>query len=205
LRGRFTARTTVTKDVPARSSHANVLGALSFVIAVIPLGQVGFNLGRRREPDQLAGPPRAPPRTGQHTTKLGRPQPWSKFARLGFAFRGQRNIRSTGMLAGERPRGSAVSNEIKLQERILGGNQFAFAMSSSAVSLGTPVVALTSFPSRRCIRRGAQPCCSWLDDREPSGPPEHLPARPSISPRPVAEWRARTKTPEPKAVATPPL
>jgi hypothetical protein len=73
------------------------------------------------------------------------------------------------------------------------------------VTLGTPVVTLTSFPSRRCIRHGAPPGCSWLDEREPSEPPKDLSARLSISPMLAAEWRARTKTPKPKAVATPPL
>jgi hypothetical protein len=35
--GHFTMRTTVPKDVPARSSLINVDGSLPFVIAVIPL------------------------------------------------------------------------------------------------------------------------------------------------------------------------
>ena len=140
LVGRVTVRTTVAKDVPARSSLANVLGALPFVIAIVPLGQVGLDLRRRREPDQLASSPRALPRTAQHTSKLDRPQPWSEFSRLVFAFLGQRNIRATGMLAGERPRGSAVSDEIEPHEGLLGENHFRYA--AAAVSLGTPGVAL---------------------------------------------------------------
>jgi len=140
LRGRLTAGTTVPKDVPARSSLANVGGALPFVIAIVPFAEVGLDLRRRREPDQLASSPRALPRTDQYTRKLDRPQPGSEFSRLVFAFRGQRNIRATGVLAGERPCGSPVSNEIEPHEGLLGGNHFRYA--AAAVSLGTPGVAL---------------------------------------------------------------
>ncbi len=113
LCGHFTARTSVPKHIPVRSHFANVHGALSFVIAVVPFRQVRFNLGRRPQPGELTRSSRALPRAGQHTSKLDPPEAWSKFACLVFAMRSQWNVRATGVLAGERPLGFAVSNEVK--------------------------------------------------------------------------------------------
>ena len=43
----------------------------------------------------------------------------SKFPRPVLAARGHRNVRATGVLAGERPLGFAVSNEVKAREPVL--------------------------------------------------------------------------------------
>ena len=44
LRGRFTMWAAIPKYIPVRPSLANIRGALSFVVAIVPLGQVRFNL-----------------------------------------------------------------------------------------------------------------------------------------------------------------
>ena len=67
---------------------------------------------------------------------------------------------------------------------------------------GIHVVMLMSFPSRHCIRHGAQPGCTWLDETELAVPPTRWPPGLAKSPKPVAGWRGQTKTPTPKAVAT---
>ena len=54
LLGRFTARTTIPKHIPVRSLLANVYGAPSFVVAIVPLGQIRINDGRSTEPGYLA-------------------------------------------------------------------------------------------------------------------------------------------------------
>jgi hypothetical protein len=117
LRGHFTMRTAVPKDIPAQSLLANVDGALSFVIAIVPLCQVRLDLGRRPQPGQFTRASRALPRAGQHTGKLDVPKAFSKRARLVLAARGQWNVRAAGVLAGKRPLGSAVSDEVKPQKR----------------------------------------------------------------------------------------
>ncbi len=122
LCGHFTARTAVPEHIPVRSPFVNVYGAPSFIIAVVTFRQVRFNLGPRPQPGQLTRSSRALPRAGQHTCELDLPEAWSKFARLLLAARGQRNVRAARVLAGERPLGFAVSNEVKLQEPAPGGD-----------------------------------------------------------------------------------
>jgi hypothetical protein len=55
------------------------------------------------------------PRGGQYTNKLDVPEALPKFARLVLASSGQRDVRAAGVLAGTRPLGFAVSNEVKAQ------------------------------------------------------------------------------------------
>src|ERR1017187_6626992 len=64
------------------------------------------------------------------------------------------------------------------------------------------VVMLMSFPSRHCIRHGAPPDCTWLDEAELVVLPRRWPPRLSKSPKPAAGWRGQTKTSAPKGVAT---
>src|ERR1035438_2906737 len=58
------------------------------------------------------------------------------------------------------------------------------------------------FPSRHCIRHGAQPGCSLLDDTALAAPATRGYRRLAKSPEPVAGWRGQTKTPTPKVDAT---
>jgi hypothetical protein len=43
------------------------------------------------------------------------------------------------------------------------------------LNCGILVVRRRSFPSRQCIRHGAQPGCTWLDGTEPAAPPTRGP------------------------------
>src|SRR5206468_5886350 len=119
LGGRFTARTAVPKEIPVRSRSENVRGPLPFVVAIVPLRQVLFDFGHRIQPGQLTRSSRALPRAGQHASKLDAPEALPKFPCPLLAARGQRNVRATGVLAGERPFGFAVPNEVNARERTL--------------------------------------------------------------------------------------
>jgi hypothetical protein len=70
---------------------------------------------------------RALPRVGQHPGKLDVPEARSKFPRPVLPWRGQRNVRATGVLAGERPLGFAVPNEVNLR-----GSMFCLAIIPNA-------------------------------------------------------------------------
>ncbi len=113
LRGRLAARTAIPKHVPIRAPLENVGRKLAFVIAVVPLGQVGIDLRRAPQTGKFAGTPRALARAGQDVGKSNVANPLAEFARLGLAVLVQRNVGTAGMLAGKRPRGFAVANEPK--------------------------------------------------------------------------------------------
>ena len=108
----FATRTTVPKDIPARSSLSNIGGKQSLVISVVPFSQVGLDRSRRRESGQLTGSPRPLARAGQHSSKPIVAEPWSKFARLLLAAGGQRNVGAAGVLASQRPLGLAMPHDI---------------------------------------------------------------------------------------------
>ena len=57
LGGRFTARTSVSKDIPVWPPLANIYRALSFVVAVVPLRQVRFDFRNFIQPGQLTCSP----------------------------------------------------------------------------------------------------------------------------------------------------
>ena len=82
------------------------------------------------------------------------------------------------------------------------GYSFCLCYAAGFVSCGILVVMLMSFPWRHCIRHGAPPGCTWLDDTKLAVPPTRGLPRLAKSPKPVAGWRGQTKTPTPKAVAT---
>ncbi len=112
LRGRLAAGATVTKQIPIRTFLAKVCRELTFIGAIVPLGEVRFNLGGRRKSRQLACPPGPLQRTCQDVRELDRPKARFKAARLVFAMRGQRNIGAASVLARQRPSGFAVPDEI---------------------------------------------------------------------------------------------
>ena len=118
LPGSFPARTPIAKEIPVRAPFANIHGTQSFVVAVIPLREVRVDLGDSAESGQLTSPPRSLSRAGQHLSKLDVPEARSKLLRPLLAALGQWNVCATGMLAGERPLGFAVSNKIKAREHV---------------------------------------------------------------------------------------
>ena len=110
---RFTARTAVRENIPARPRLADVRRAQSLIVAIVPFREIRFNLRRRAQTSQLTGPPRALQRAGQHTRKLKQPQGRSGRARLLLAMRGQRNVGAAGVLARQGPCGLAIANEVQ--------------------------------------------------------------------------------------------
>ena len=72
-----------------------------------------------RHAPQLTRLSRALPRAGQHVAKRDGPKALPKLQGFVLAARGQRNVRPTGVLAGQRPLGFAVSNEKKALDHLL--------------------------------------------------------------------------------------
>jgi len=126
LRGRLTARAPVVKEIPVRSRGENVHGALSFIVAIVPLGQIRFNLRSGSQPRELARLLRALPRAGEHPAKRNGREPTPKRPRLILAARSQGNVRPTGVPARQRPLGFAVSNEVKTLNHVLSADRLYF-------------------------------------------------------------------------------
>ena len=169
LRGRFTPGTAVPKEIPGRPPFANVRRASSFVLAIVPLRQVRFDFGRRTQAGQLTRSSRALPRAGQPPGKLDVPEALSKFQRSVLAARCQWNVRATGVPAGERPLGFAVSNMVKAKGHALRADylvaprcQFRISgLFSSLPREAHSVTIATSSPSRRAKAEGST-CASDL-------------------------------------------
>ena len=114
LLGGFAVRASVSPNVPVRSGFADVDGELSLVIAIVPFLQIRREFRRRRQSGQFACLSRAQARAGENPGESDLTQGRLKLSRHILAMRGQWNIRSAGMPAGDRPLGFAVSNEVKL-------------------------------------------------------------------------------------------
>ncbi len=112
LGGRFTAGTSVSKHIPAWPHFANIICTQPLIIAVVPLRQVRLNFPNCIQSGQLTCSPCALERTGEHMTEPHAPKALGQFAGVPFALLCQRNVGSTRMLAGERPRCFPVSNQI---------------------------------------------------------------------------------------------
>src|ERR1035437_782881 len=106
----------VAPDVPVWILLAYIHRPPSFIVAVVPFSQIRFDLARRRESCELAGLARAQPRADADTVAPSLGQTWRKSACFIFAVRGQPEVGAPGVLAGERPRGLAVPNEMGSQE-----------------------------------------------------------------------------------------
>jgi hypothetical protein len=115
LAGHFTAGTTVAKDIPIRSLFANVRRASSFIVAIVPLGQIRIDFNVRIRRNQGACPLGSKTRATEDADEFGATQALIELTRLFFAMFGQRNIGSTSVLVGDRPDGFAVTNEVKMK------------------------------------------------------------------------------------------
>src|SRR5215813_2937614 len=62
----FSSRTTIAKQLPARTLLMDLLGTTPLVLAIIPFYQIAVGLRFTSEPGQLAGSDRALQRTGEH-------------------------------------------------------------------------------------------------------------------------------------------
>ena len=117
LGGGFAGGAPVGEDVPARALRMNFIGATAFVVAVIPLGEIGVYVGARGQPAQFAGLPGAVSRTSEDVVEGQVADAFVEFARFVFAFDGQRQIGAAGVVAGERPGGFAMADEVDFERR----------------------------------------------------------------------------------------
>jgi hypothetical protein len=100
LSGRFTSGATITEDIPVGSDLANVHRAASFVITVVPFGEVRLDFSILTQSNQFTRSLCPPTRTAEDMNKFCAAQPRSKLSRLFFTMFGQRDICATGMLVG---------------------------------------------------------------------------------------------------------
>ncbi len=114
LSRRFTSRATIAEDTPVGVLLADVDGAPTFVIAIVPFGEVGFDFNALTQANQRTRPLGPPTWTAEHMNEFGAAQSLSKLSRLLFAVFRQRDIGAARVLMGERPGGLPVPNEIEV-------------------------------------------------------------------------------------------
>src|SRR3954454_12022065 len=105
---RFAARTPVAEDQPARPRLMDLRGRDAFVLAVIPLHQVGLDDGVIAEPDQLAGLAGGLHRADEDDSKALFGQDGTQSLSETPPVVGQRDVGRAGVLAAEAPLGLAV-------------------------------------------------------------------------------------------------
>ncbi len=110
---RLAIGTAIPEHIPVRPCPANIPGAKAFVGAVVPLGEVRLDLGRRRQAGQAASVHGPTSRTGEDGDEAHIPEPRRQIASGGLAGRRQRQIRAAGVPARERPVGLAMPDEIE--------------------------------------------------------------------------------------------
>jgi len=115
LSRRLAPGATITEDIPVGPAPANVRGASSFVIAIVPFGEVHFDFRVLIQSNQGTCPPGPPARAAEHMPKFGAAQSFSQLLCFPFTVLGQRNIRAARMLVGQRPGGFTVPNKIKVE------------------------------------------------------------------------------------------
>jgi hypothetical protein len=100
LSGTFASGATVSKDIPIRSLLAYVDATPAFIIAIIPLGEVRFDLRLLPRYHQCTRSLCAPTGTAKYVGEFCESQSLPQLACLILAMLGQRNICSPGVLMG---------------------------------------------------------------------------------------------------------
>jgi len=116
---RLAAGTAVLEQIPVRVAQADVRRGNAFVFAVVPLGERRFNPGHVGQARQLARSSRTLQRTAPDLRKPHLAQQCAEPTCLLFPALGQRDVRHTRVLARERPRGFAVSNEVESRDHVV--------------------------------------------------------------------------------------
>ena len=106
---RLAARTAVAKNRPTRPSRANLFRRESFVLAIVPLDQVGLDIGKLAKPSEFAGFAGALERTREDQCKGDLGQNRFENPRGCSSVFGQWNIGDARMSAIETPLGFAVA------------------------------------------------------------------------------------------------
>jgi len=108
--GRLTAWNAVLPNIPVWAHLPDIGGPQAFVIAIVPLRQIGFNLAHLPEAGQLASLPGTQSRTDEYTSEPDLPQERREFTRPVLAVCSQGEIGASGVLTGDRPGGLAMPN-----------------------------------------------------------------------------------------------
>ena len=95
----FSSRTTVAKQLPARTLFLDLPCATSLVLAIIPFQQIAVGLRFTSKPSQLASPDGALQRAREHFFESEVPQPPAQTLRIQFAALSERQICEASMLA----------------------------------------------------------------------------------------------------------
>ncbi len=115
---RLAPRAAVAEEVPARPLRADLGGPPALVRAVVPLGQVGDDLGDRREAGQLAGAAGARERADQDAREGQPPEPIAEVGRVPLAPLGQGQVGPAGVPVGDRPGRLAVPRQVDFRKRL---------------------------------------------------------------------------------------
>jgi hypothetical protein len=113
LRG-FAVRAAVAEQLPTRSVFLDVAGKRPLPAAVVPFDEVGIDLGdcpKARQFTRLRGTLQG---TGEHADKGESPQSLTQLTRMLLAAFIQRQVGSTRVLVGVRPRRIAMPGEVEL-------------------------------------------------------------------------------------------
>src|SRR5262249_55169695 len=85
LPGRLASAAAAAEDLPAPTLRKNFGGATALVFAVVPLHEIGIDLGHRGEAGELARPESTPQGTREHLRERQPPQPLPEPARIALA------------------------------------------------------------------------------------------------------------------------
>ena len=92
LRGRFSVRAAIAKDLPIRTFLSNILGMAALILAVVPLLSIGFDFRLVGSPGQLACRNGSLSRTCKDAIEARGGHPGPQPTRLIFTMRRKRQI-----------------------------------------------------------------------------------------------------------------
>jgi len=109
---RFAFWTAIFEQAPGRLIRAYVSRCSSFVLAIIPFGQIWVDGRDRTEAGELTRASCPHERAGEHIADAQLVEFLLKRDRLLLAAPRQRNVAAARVLTGERPRGFAMTNQV---------------------------------------------------------------------------------------------
>src|SRR5262245_21164451 len=118
LRRRLAAGAAVDEDQPIGPLGVDLGAGAPLVAAVVPLDQIGIDLGLGPEARQLAGARRAHERAREHLDEGHPAQPLAEAAGVALAALGQRKVGAARVLSRDGPGRLAVSREMGDRKRL---------------------------------------------------------------------------------------
>ena len=107
----FAVRARLRENGPAGDAFLNFRSGEAFVVAVVPLGEVGGDFGFFGEAGEFAGAAGAEAGAAQHEAELTVGKKWLEAGGALFAGGGEGDVGGGGVAAGEAPLGFAVADE----------------------------------------------------------------------------------------------